>query len=330
MTMLLFLTMFFLHHLNLSDIGTQPVENRNGDANNRKLVEFIEWPEFVTNYLLVDNVRTLVYDPDGVVKIVLRKPSEYQMKEGYNLLMKTAKDSKHYFEQNLRSVYTEFNFSSSMYPEIIDTKHPHQGSKISICMLLLKVIWTVLGLLWELKWFILVLILPLISKCIGDNYKEDYDEKGKVETKFDDVAGCDEAKNEILEFVNLLKNPEIFESVGANIPRGAILYGPPGTGKTLLAKAAANEAGVSFLYKSGSSFVEMFVGLGPKRVRDLFALARKKAPCIVFIDEIDAIAQQRGGPRQHSEGDNTLNQLLTEIDGFKSGENVREKEFDTT
>ena len=321
MTMLLFLTMFFLHHLNLSDIGTQPVENRNGDANNRKLVEFIEWPEFVTNYLLVDNVRTLVYDPDGVVKIVLRKPSEYQMKEGYNLLMKTAKDSKHYFEQNLRSAYAEFNFSSTMYPEIIDTKISHHEPEKSLLD------WLVLEVLWELKWFILAsLLICLIRQSLERIGKEEYnDEQGNVETKFDDVAGCDEAKTEILEIVNFLKNPEFYKSVGAKIPRGAILYGPPGTGKTLLAKATANEAGVSFLYKSGSSFVEKFVGVGPKRVRDLFSTARKRAPCIVFIDEIDAIGKQRdGGGIRHSDADNTLNQLLTKMDGFKSKDEVSE------
>ena len=162
----------------------------------------------------------------------------------------------------------------------------------------------------------------MTSKIGGLGKEEHHDETENVDTKFDDVAGCDEAKAEIYEFVNFLKNPEVYESLGAKIPRGAILYGPPGTGKTLLAKAAANEAGVSFLYKSGSSFMERLVGIGPKRVRELFASAREKAPCIVFIDEIDAIGKQRGGFRQTSEEDNTLNQLLTEIDGFNSGGKV--------
>ena len=313
MTMLLcLLTLFTLHLLNLSDFEAQPGESRINDSNEeqiRELVEFIEWPEFVTNYLLAGNVRTLVYDSEGVVKIVLRK------QEDYNLFMKTAKDSRNYFEQNLRSVYNEFNFSSTMYPEIIDTKTSHQWPEISV--LVMKGFWTLLEALWELKWFILLIIISLVIK---DSKEED--EKGNIETKFDDIAGCDEAKTEILEFVNFLKNPEVYESLGAKIPRGAILYGPPGTGKTLLAKAAANEAGVSFLYKSGSSFLDMFVGAGPKSVRKLFALAREKAPCIVFIDEIDAIGQQRGS--QHSEADNTLNQLLTEMDGFKSGAKVSE------
>ena len=152
--------------------------------------------------------------------------------------------------------------------------------------------------------------------------KEEYNDEEKSDTTYDDVAGCDEAKNEIWEFVNFLKNPDVYESLGAKVPKGAILYGPPGTGKTLLAKAAANEAGVSFLYKSGSSFIESLVGIGSKRVRELFASARKKSPCIVFIDEIDAIGKKRGSRRQTSEEDNTLNQLLTEIDGFRSGAKV--------
>merc|ERR1719390_226826 len=111
---------------------------------------------------------------------------------------------------------------------------------------------------------------------------------------YKDVAGCDEAKQEIMEFVEFLKNPARFEELGARIPKGALLVGPPGTGKTLLAKATAGEAGVPFLTISGSDFMEMFVGVGPSRVRDLFAQARTKSPSIIFIDEIDAIGRQRG------------------------------------
>ena len=116
-----------------------------------------------------------------------------------------------------------------------------------------------------------------------------------IKVKFNDVAGCEEAKIEIMEFVNFLKNPKQYSDLGAKIPKGAILNGPPGTGKTLLAKATAGEANVPFISVSGSEFVEMFVGVGPARVRDMFRLARKKAPCILFIDEIDAVARKRGG-----------------------------------
>ena len=136
---------------------------------------------------------------------------------------------------------------------------------------------------------------------------------------FADVAGCDEAKAEVTEFVDFLKNPSKYRHLGATIPRGALLVGPPGTGKTLLAKAVAGEAGVPFLSMAGSDFLEMFVGVGPARVRDLFAQARAKAPSIIFIDEIDAIGRQRGRggfAGGNDERENTLNQLLVEMDGF--------------
>merc|ERR1719357_1221792 len=138
---------------------------------------------------------------------------------------------------------------------------------------------------------------------------------------FKDVAGCEEAKLEILEFVNFLKNPQQYQDLGAKIPKGAVLSGPPGTGKTLLAKATAGEANVPFITVNGSEFLEMFVGVGPARVRDMFAMARKNAPCILFIDEIDAVGRKRGGRNigGQSEAENTLNQLLVEMDGFNSG-----------
>ncbi|KAG1664993.1 hypothetical protein FOA52_014673 [Chlamydomonas sp. UWO 241] len=144
-------------------------------------------------------------------------------------------------------------------------------------------------------------------------------EKGKDKIMFKDVAGCDEAKREIMEFVDFLKKGDKYKELGAKIPKGALLVGPPGTGKTLLAKAVAGEANVPFLSISGSDFMEMFVGVGPARVRDLFAQARSQSPSIIFIDEIDAIgrARGRGGAMGgHDERENTLNQLLVEMDGF--------------
>ena len=146
-----------------------------------------------------------------------------------------------------------------------------------------------------------------------------------VKVTFKDVAGCDEAKAEIMEFVQFLKDPSKFTALGAKIPAGALLVGPPGTGKTLLAKATAGEAGVPFLSMSGSDFIEMFVGVGPSRVRDLFEQARASAPCIVFIDEIDAVARARnkgGFGGGNDERENTLNQLLVEMDGFNTTEGV--------
>nr|XP_015210357.1 PREDICTED: AFG3-like protein 2 isoform X2 [Lepisosteus oculatus] len=148
--------------------------------------------------------------------------------------------------------------------------------------------------------------------------------RDEIDVKFKDVAGCEEAKLEIMEFVNFLKNPKQYQDLGAKIPKGAILTGPPGTGKTLLAKATAGEANVPFITVNGSEFLEMFVGVGPARVRDLFVLARKNAPCILFIDEIDAVGRKRGRGNfgGQSEQENTLNQLLVEMDGFNTTTNV--------
>uniref|UniRef100_A0A914BX19 AAA+ ATPase domain-containing protein n=1 Tax=Acrobeloides nanus TaxID=290746 RepID=A0A914BX19_9BILA len=147
--------------------------------------------------------------------------------------------------------------------------------------------------------------------------------KENSNVKFGDVAGCEEAKIEIMEFVNFLKNPEQYKNLGAKIPKGALLTGPPGTGKTLLAKATAGEANVPFITVSGSEFLEMFVGVGPSRVRDMFKMAREHSPCILFIDEIDAVGRKRSGRNfggGHSEAENTLNQLLVEMDGFTTQE----------
>ena len=141
---------------------------------------------------------------------------------------------------------------------------------------------------------------------------------------FNDVAGCDEAKEELQEVVEFLKFPERFASLGARIPRGCLLVGPPGTGKTLIARAVAGEAGVPFFSISGSEFVEMFVGVGASRVRDLFEQAKRNAPCIVFVDEIDAVGRQRGAGvgGSHDEREQTLNQILVEMDGFDTNTNV--------
>ncbi len=150
-------------------------------------------------------------------------------------------------------------------------------------------------------------------------------DKDKVDVSFKDVAGLYGAKEEVVEIVDFLKNPKKYTALGGKIPKGALLVGPPGTGKTLLAKAVAGEANVPFFSISGSDFVEMFVGVGASRVRDLFAQAKEKAPCIVFIDEIDAVGRARGknaGFSSNDERENTLNQLLTEMDGFGSNSGV--------
>jgi cell division protease FtsH len=159
---------------------------------------------------------------------------------------------------------------------------------------------------------------------IGKSKAQLFDKGTKVNITFADVAGLDEAKQEVMEIVDFLKNPKKYTALGGKIPKGALLVGPPGTGKTLLAKAMAGEAQVPFFSMSGSDFVELFVGVGASRVRDLFKQAREKAPCVIFIDEIDAIGRARGKNMMVSndERENTLNQLLVEMDGFSGDSGI--------
>jgi cell division protease FtsH len=180
--------------------------------------------------------------------------------------------------------------------------------------------WVVPILIFAGIWF---WILRKVGQGAGGGFMRIGKSKAKVyiendiPTRFKDVAGVDEAKDELVEVIEFLKTPEKFTRIGGRIPKGVLLVGPPGTGKTLLAKAIAGEAGVPFFSISGSEFVEMFVGVGAARVRDLFEQAKGKAPCIIFIDELDALGKARGtGPMVHEEREQTLNQLLVEMDGF--------------
>lgn len=241
-----------------------------------------------------------------------------------------------YLERNLKLTYQRLNMAPERFIHVVYNDRKHLGVSSSSSGLLAALF----------SMFLTILPIILIIK-IGRDLKNsggssegamggfaDFFTGGtaakaeinpdSINVTFDDVAGCDEAKIEILEFVNFLKHPARYEALGAKVPRGAILYGPPGTGKTLLAKAAAKEAGVPFLAQSGSEFTELFVGMGPLRMRSLFQSARSKAPCILFIDEIDALGRKRGGKFQGSnnEEENTLNQLLSEMDGFKTGTSV--------
>ncbi|HKE59154.1 MAG TPA: AAA family ATPase, partial [Pyrinomonadaceae bacterium] len=162
------------------------------------------------------------------------------------------------------------------------------------------------------------------SSMSGRGQFELVDRSRKQDVGFDDVAGVDEARAELAETIEFLKDPAKFGRLGGRVPRGILLYGPPGTGKTLLARAAAKEAGVPFIAASGSSFQEKFAGLGAARVRHLFAKGRKVAPCIIFIDEVDALGRQRGrgGDSASADQDQTLNQLLVEMDGFDQSSSV--------
>jgi len=197
----------------------------------------------------------------------------------------------------------------------------------------------VTGLLWNMGFLVLLVMgfWMLMRRMtgggspggqifnIGKSRAALFDAENKVKITFSDVAGLDEAKEEVREIVDFLKTPGKFTALGGKIPKGALLVGPPGTGKTLLAKAVAGEAGVPFFSLSGSDFVEMFVGVGAARVRDLFKQAKEKAPCIVFIDEIDAIGRSRGRgqmPGANDERENTLNSLLVEMDGFATDSGV--------
>ena len=194
-------------------------------------------------------------------------------------------------------------------------------------------VWSLLG--WVFPLLLIALIYGVGMRRLaqgggpltfGKNRAKIHDESSRIQVTFDDVAGVDEAKLELEEIVDFLRQPAKYQKLGGRIPKGVLLVGPPGTGKTLLAKAVAGEAHVSFFSISGSEFVEMFVGVGAARVRDLFEQAKQKAPCIVFIDELDAIGKSRSSGRavgfSNDEREQTLNQLLAEIDGFESSEGV--------
>ncbi len=227
------------------------------------------------------------------------------------------------FDQNMVDLQKEFPTALPIEPSY-ETRKDHMGEIIS----------------WLLPLIIIVAVWLFIFRkmsgggaggaggifSIGKSRAKLFDkEDSQVKIDFKDVAGLAEAKTEVMEIVDFLKQPEKYTDLGGKIPKGALLVGPPGTGKTLLAKAVAGEAHVPFFSMSGSDFVEMFVGVGASRVRDLFAQAKEKAPCIIFIDEIDAIGRARGKNLAYSSNDereNTLNQLLTEMDGFGSNSGV--------
>ncbi|CAK9797858.1 AFG3-like protein 2 [Anthophora quadrimaculata] len=278
----------------------------------------ITWKEFVTRYLnkgIVDKVEVV---NKQWVRITL-VPG--QMGTDKNTLWFNI-GSVETFERNLESAQIELNVEPQNYLPVYYKDEIELRHVIRILPQL--IIWAGLFYVFRKsiesfgrgrKGGLFGTIMESTAKLI--NSKD-------IGVRFKDVAGCEEAKIEIMEFVNFLKNPQQYIDLGAKIPKGAMLTGPPGTGKTLLAKATAGEANVPFISVSGSEFLEMFVGVGPSRVRDMFSMARKHAPCILFIDEIDAVGRKRGGRNfgGHSEQENTLNQLLVEMDGFNTTTNV--------
>ena len=211
--------------------------------------------------------------------------------------------------------------------ELVQEKVDKEGLKIDLTQVAvnpaLKIMDTIFSMLPTIL-LVALIIMMFKMQGIGDSGKVyGGEENKKTDVRFDDIAGLDEEKNELIEIVDFLKKPKAYLDMGAKIPKGILLYGKPGTGKTLIAKAIAGEAGVPFISMSGSEFIEMFAGLGASRVRKLFEKAKKMAPCIIFIDEIDAIGSRRtSNSGAETENNQTLNQLLVEMDGFDSDETI--------
>ncbi|XP_069570610.1 mitochondrial inner membrane m-AAA protease component AFG3L1-like [Brachyistius frenatus] len=275
----------------------------------------ISWKDFVHRYLgrgLVDRLEVV---NKQFVRVILVPGADTDA--SYVWFNIGSVDT---FERNLESAHLELNLEPSHRPAVVYSSESDGSFMMSMIPTLLLIGF----LLFTMRRG------PMGGGAGGGRGPFSMSEstakmmKDNIEVKFKDVAGCEEAKLEILEFVNFLKNPQQYLDLGAKIPKGAVLSGPPGTGKTLLAKATAGEANVPFITVNGSEFLEMFVGVGPARVRDMFAMARKNAPCILFIDEIDAVGRKRGGGNfgGQSEQENTLNQLLVEMDGFNTATNV--------
>ena len=218
--------------------------------------------------------------------------------------------------------------SIQAFTELIQEKVDKEGIDVELIQdpinPLLRVVDTLFSMLPTILLVVLMLMIFKMQGFGGDNGKVyGGEENKKTGVKFDDVAGLDEEKSELVEIVDFLKKPKAYLDMGAKIPKGILLYGKPGTGKTLIAKAIAGEAGVPFISMSGSEFIEMFAGLGASRVRRLFEKAKKMAPCIIFIDEIDAIGSRRtSGSGAETENNQTLNQLLVEMDGFATDETI--------
>ncbi len=297
----------------------------------------IEWQEFVENYLKPGDVRRIVIVNEQTAEIYIKtdrlkeskfdkvreRPITKELNPGPHYVMKVAKES---FARDLEAVQTEMHLTRGDKDWISPSSETHTGLSEYMG-------WILPILLITAVWFLLMRRMTGNSGgggaggifSIGKSKAALYDKDTQVNITFNDVAGLDEAKIEIKEIVDFLKSPKKYTELGAKIPKGALLVGAPGTGKTLLAKAVAGEAKVPFFSLSGSDFVEMFVGVGASRVRDLFRQAKEKAPCIVFIDEIDGIGRARGrGMIQgaNDERESTLNQLLTEMDGFGTNSGV--------
>jgi len=288
------------------------------------------WNEVRSTMLLSQDIERIVVVNDKMATVYIKKDRLEKYKAQFDANFAKPADIGPHFTFNIGSVETFENNLKEAQPsgsEEISLEYKEERNWAG------EILWTIgpFALIILLWWW----IFRRMSRgggggaggifSVGKSQAKIFDKDQKVSTTFKDVAGLTEAKQEVVEIVEFLKNPTKFTKLGGKIPKGALLVGPPGTGKTLLAKAVAGEADVPFFSMSGSDFVEMFVGVGASRVRDLFKQAKEKAPCIVFIDEIDAIGRARGrNPNMGSndERENTLNQLLTEMDGFDTNTGV--------
>jgi len=303
---------------------------------NGKSPILVEWRVLKNEMLLKHEVEKIIIINQSFAEIYIKNDKlddpkhQRVLDRGFNQFARTGPHYRYnfpsveYFLEQLNEAQKDFSDDEKIYPQSDERKDIFSDL-----------------LAWLLPFLILVVIWIIIFRRmsgaggggggpgnifnVGKSRAKIFDKDTSVKVDFKDVAGLEEAKLEVMEIVEFLKKPKKYTELGGKIPKGALLIGPPGTGKTLLAKAVAGEANVPFFSMSGSDFVEMFVGVGASRVRDLFKQAKEKAPCIIFIDEIDAIGRARGkNPNfgANDERENTLNQLLTEMDGFASNSGV--------
>lgn len=278
----------------------------------------ISFQEFTSDFLRKNQVQKIVVVNNRNAYLELNENGQHQHPGAGSFYFSIG--SVEAFERNMRAVQDEFNIPDQLRVPVVFTT---EGSATKMLVNFLPTL-LFLGAIYYMtkKASMGGMGGPL---GFGKSTAKKFNQEKDIKIKFKDVAGMNEAKEEVMEFVKFLQNPTKYQKLGAKIPRGAILSGPPGTGKTLIARATAGEAGVPFYSVSGSEFVEMFVGVGASRVRDLFKTARENAPSIVFVDEIDAIGKQRSkgnASGANDERETTLNQLLVEMDGFDSTDHV--------
>ena len=307
--------------------------NGNNDKENSKMLIVVSVFIFIVllavtiffgyKYYNEKDEKQLAYT-ELITSINEEKIEKIKMSTGSNSLTVTYKGAGE--EKDTEKIV--FVPSIQAFMELIQNKIDEDGIKVELIQEPLNPVLGVMDTIFSMLPTILLVVLMLMifkMQGIGGDSGKVYggEENKKTGVKFEDIAGLDEEKGELIEIVDFLKNPKDYLDMGAKIPKGILLYGKPGTGKTLIAKAIAGEAGVPFISMSGSEFIEMFAGLGASRVRKLFEKAKKMAPCIIFIDEIDAIGSRRtSSSGAESENNQTLNQLLVEMDGFASNETI--------